>query len=58
MKLRNLIKLAEIKKELEMVIQDEKENEAYDSNNELYLECASNDLETLIRKGVVEYENK
>lgn len=58
MKLVNLIKLAEIKKELEIVIQDEKENEAYDSNIEMYLNCAYNDLEVLIRKEVIGYENR
>ena len=58
MNIKNLIRLAEIKRELEIVIQDYKENVTYDSNIEMYLDCAYNDLEVSIRKGVVEYENK
>ena len=57
MKLRSLIKLVEIKKELEMVILQEKENDTYDCNIEMYLECAYNDLEVLVRKEVLEDEN-
>lgn len=58
MKLVNLIKLAELKKELEIIISDEKSNGTYDSTVEMYMDCAHNDLLTLVENGVEEYENK
>ena len=56
MKLVNLIKLAELKRELEIIISDENLNGTHDSTVEMYLNCAHNDLLWLVENGVEEYE--
>lgn len=58
MKLKNLIRLAELKRELEIIISDENLNGTHDSTVEMYLDCAHNDLLSLVVIGAEEYENK